>query len=357
MGVIRFILALSVAIGHGGELFGFQMVNGLVAVEAFFIVSGFYMSMVILEKYSLHDRWIRLFWINRYLRLAPVYVIVSLAAVIGSVALNGKWATLIEHSDMATLLFVAVSAVTMIGQDIFVFFGYDLATETIHFLHNPFTGGLSSVGKWPTPGYSFLPIEPGWSIGIEAWFYLLAPFLLVLHLRWIALAIAVSVALRGWIYLKLGWGHDPWTYRFFPTELVFFLIGYIGYRVYALSRWRRAFIHCAWVLWPGLIFFGVFYAAVPYEESTKANIFIAVVAISLPAVFTLTKQWRVDRWLGELSYPIYLIHMPIFAAFAGLGTWKAPAGIALTLGLSVLAFMYIERPVDRWRGKLEKRWS
>lgn len=354
--MIRFILAMSVAIGHGGGLFGFRMVKGLVAVEAFFIIFGFYMSMVILEKYSFHDRWARLFWVNRYLRLAPLYVIVSLATVISSVTLKGTWSTLIQQGDMATLVASAISAVTLIGQDIFIFFGYDLATGTVHFLHNPFTGGLVGIGKWPTPGYSFLPISPGWSIGIEVWFYMLAPFLLVLRLRWIILSIITSAALRGWIYWHLGWAHDPWTYRFFPTELTFFLLGYLGYRVYAVSRWREGLIRSAKLMWPTLVLMGVFYATFSLDEAMKANIFVAATAICIPGVFALTSRWPVDRWLGNLSYPIFIIHMPIFGACTGLGAFKASVGIALTLVLSVLAVMYIERPIDRWRARLVKKW-
>jgi len=47
MGFLRFFLALAVFTSHGGKLLDFSAINGKIAVESFFIVSGFYMSMVI----------------------------------------------------------------------------------------------------------------------------------------------------------------------------------------------------------------------------------------------------------------------------------------------------------------------
>ena len=50
MGIIRLILAIAVVIVHTEEpIFGFEFVRGLVAVQAFYIISGFYMAMILNE--------------------------------------------------------------------------------------------------------------------------------------------------------------------------------------------------------------------------------------------------------------------------------------------------------------------
>ena len=72
MGAVRFTLALSVAVWHlpGAP---FRLLNAAVAVLAFFIISGFYMAMVLTEKYPT----VRSFYAARFLRLYPAYAAVA----------------------------------------------------------------------------------------------------------------------------------------------------------------------------------------------------------------------------------------------------------------------------------------
>ena len=51
MGTIRLLLALFVVVTHTESFFGFNFTGGQVAVEIFFIISGFYMTMILNEKY------------------------------------------------------------------------------------------------------------------------------------------------------------------------------------------------------------------------------------------------------------------------------------------------------------------
>lgn len=52
MGLIRILLAISVIIAHTESILGFNMVGGTLAVQAFFIISGFYMALILSEKYD-----------------------------------------------------------------------------------------------------------------------------------------------------------------------------------------------------------------------------------------------------------------------------------------------------------------
>jgi peptidoglycan/LPS O-acetylase OafA/YrhL len=52
LGVLRTILACAVLLTHSGGIFRFNiMAGGLVPVEMFYIISGFYMSLVLNVKY------------------------------------------------------------------------------------------------------------------------------------------------------------------------------------------------------------------------------------------------------------------------------------------------------------------
>ena len=51
MGLIRTLLAISVVLAHSSPIFGIKLVGGQVAVQAFYMISGFYMTLVLNEKY------------------------------------------------------------------------------------------------------------------------------------------------------------------------------------------------------------------------------------------------------------------------------------------------------------------
>ena len=73
MGSIRLLLARAVVFSHATAC-GISMVPGHVAVQAFFIVSGFYMSLILNEKHK--NRSALVFDSNRFLRFFPTHVVV-----------------------------------------------------------------------------------------------------------------------------------------------------------------------------------------------------------------------------------------------------------------------------------------
>ena len=77
MGTLRLFLAFSVLAWHLRP-HGFERLtamDGGIAVMAFFIISGFYMSMVISQKYSQLPNGRNRFFINRFLRIFPLYFV------------------------------------------------------------------------------------------------------------------------------------------------------------------------------------------------------------------------------------------------------------------------------------------
>src|SRR3954451_22163340 len=72
MGTYRLLLAYCVVIEHVAT--GYQALShtGMFAVEGFYVLSGFLITKILNEVY--HFEW-QSFWINRFLRLYPQYLL------------------------------------------------------------------------------------------------------------------------------------------------------------------------------------------------------------------------------------------------------------------------------------------
>lgn len=83
MGSLRTLFAIAVVFAH---CYGFVFVGGRNAVQLFYITSGFLMSYVLVEKKTYPK--IKDFYINRYLRLYPIYFSVAILTLLSYVALR-----------------------------------------------------------------------------------------------------------------------------------------------------------------------------------------------------------------------------------------------------------------------------
>jgi peptidoglycan/LPS O-acetylase OafA/YrhL len=73
MGMLRFWLALAVAIGHTTSIFGFSWQPPLLggrAVQMFYVISGFLITLILSGKYSTDARGRWVFYTNRALKIS-----------------------------------------------------------------------------------------------------------------------------------------------------------------------------------------------------------------------------------------------------------------------------------------------
>src|SRR5262249_30703957 len=125
------ILALSVAIAHVPGLTTPLMTGGAVSVQCFYIISGFFIALILNEKYvGPSDKY--LFYSNRVLRIFPLYwlflvlaFVVSIAAYIvahkGALAIwYDSWSRL-SLADSAFLIFANL---LLFGQDQVALLGF-----------------------------------------------------------------------------------------------------------------------------------------------------------------------------------------------------------------------------------------
>lgn len=355
MGTLRIILAISVVIAHSSKIFGFEIVGGQIAVQAFYIISGFYMTLILNEKYIGKNDSYKLFITNRLLRLYPIYWTVLLLTILASVGINlvttvnymGKIQPYINHFqslNMGSLLFLVLTNIIIFFQDFVMFLGIDKTTGGLFF--------TSNFQQTHPQLWTFLLVPQAWSIGIEISFYLIAPFIVRKKLSFIYGLLLLSTLLRILLFTN-GLDHDPWTYRFFPTELLFFLLGTLAYHTYKkidLLNLKKPFLMSIYVF---ILLFTLSYSWIPITN--KMYIYFTSFFLSLPFVFILTKRWKRDRYIGELSYPIYISHLLVLMIVRYM---KIPETIetglvatVVSLFFSVLLNELIAKKIELFRQK------
>jgi peptidoglycan/LPS O-acetylase OafA/YrhL len=296
-GAFRIVLAAAVVFSH---LTRFDV--GRLAVLVFFYLSGYWTSKIWNEKFR--GEAAPRFYASRYLRIAPLYL---LAVIVAAWALG-----LALHPENLTLLGVATTL-----RD---------------------------------------PIVVAWSLDVELQFYLLLPFVVALLARATMTQGVVVALLIGIAGCLLEYRYGVVTVaKYFPA----FAFGTMTHiRAWKPSA-RAAYVSlCAFAVVTAATF------ATPFIDRTSPDPFdrdiygffwmlplIPYVARSLTIPST-----RLDRHLGNLSYPLYLVHAPIINLAKAYVPWMMLTKIAAAALAGLVAtalYVFIDRPVDRWR----VRWT
>jgi peptidoglycan/LPS O-acetylase OafA/YrhL len=295
-GAFRLLLAIAVVLSH---ISGFDV--GRLAVLLFFYLSGYWTTIIWNQKFGPGSE-LR-FYAARYLRIAPLFLLVTF----GSALLRG--------------LPIAPENVTLLG--------------------------VASTGRDPT-GVS-------WSLDIELQYYLLVPLIVRLIPRfnaWSLVALSLVVAAIG---LWAASTYSLWTIaRFLPP----FLLGALT----ASLKWRpgRTAASCSLI---GFLVFSLITAMSPFLSKATPDPFdhdiwgfVWMLPLLPYVAHSLTlKSSRLDRHLGNLSYPLYLVHYPLIALatahFGGSWTTKL-AAVSVAFTVALLIYVIVDRPLDRWRVRL-----
>jgi peptidoglycan/LPS O-acetylase OafA/YrhL len=358
MGLIRIILAISVITAHSSDLFGTGFVGGELAVKLFFIISGFYMALVLNEKYVGENSGYWLFIKNRLLRLYPLYFLILFATILITVAglyIKPEASSALTHYQAfgdsftpGTWTYFGLVNVLLLGMESSLFLGIDTA-GTLFFTES-FAGTSPKV-------HSFLFVPQAWSISIELLFYSIAPFI-ARRLKLLGVLFLVS----SLIALSLAMSDlptDPWNYRFFPSQLMYFIIGSIGYFVYRKIKAGSFKVHSG-LLWTAYVLTVMltilFDPLTNFIDITVLSTGIIVLySLTVPLIFYLSKRWKTDRYIGELSYSIYIIHILIIYCFKLVGIsriWIFGPGelvtIATIIASLVIQHIFLDK-IERYR--------
>ena len=357
MGLLRLILALNVVIAHaGGQIFKVTSVGGIIAVETFFMISGFYMALILSSKYKGLDKY-GLFMSNRLLRLFPIYfAVIVLAFVLYGLSYkfwgNGFnldfWKENSSHLSITSFFTVIITSLTLLGQDLLCFSGI-----------NPETGNLflsaHFLGESIQP-YRFMLIPQAWTLSLELMFYFIAPFLINLRNRYLLLIIGASLAAR-FITYGFGFTHDPWTYRFFPFEITFFLLGILCFRIYQKHKDIIISKKTASIVLISIFAYIILFQYIPVLLWAKKWFLYAAMIALIPILFKICKNNKIDRYIGELSYPVYICHVLVIHMLSLTFDMTDPPkyfpllAMILSIALSILLNKFIADPIENFRQK------
>lgn len=299
MGAVRLLCALGVLLAHSGQIFSRISdasidlrltlgISGGYSVLWFYVISGFLMSMVLSTKYSADAKGTKAFYKARFLRIYPLWAVLFL--IYGSfIPVNGgNWFP--QHGILDW-----IQALVLFGQD--------------------WRSFLNDWSAFPPAG------DVTWTLGAELTFYLMAP-LLCRSMKFAIAVFALSAAVRIIVALVIPLGSPDrvfWSYFFFPSVLVFFLGGHFARLLHANIKVPVVLGYASLALsfWLSLSLAG----PLPFDN---LRMYAAIVpfALGLPTLFATTKNLRWSNFLGDLTYPLYLISSALLLSL--FSVWPRP---------------------------------
>jgi peptidoglycan/LPS O-acetylase OafA/YrhL len=309
---------------------GLYVSGGFIAVDVFFVLSGFLITSLLLQEWDRHDRIdMRAFYRRRVLRLFPALWTVMLVQLVY---------TIVVHDPL----------------------GYELKGLAAILLY---------VGNFSWKFGAIIPDAFGqtWSLAIEEQFYLLWPLALIvlIRLRNRRLTIGVMVGLIAVAFVTravLFHAGVPWNKVYVQTEarfdtlMVGTLFAYLLHTGWRLPRWIGAYGLLGMVLLTGITVTAhredswMFYGG--YTLVALASGFICLAALDERWSLGWLFGARPFLFLGRLSYSLYVWHVFVFFAVARAWShhsdWvRLSAALTITFGASLFSFYVIERPFLR----------
>lgn len=341
MGFLRLLLAFCVLSSHSQEstLYFFPPAQ---AVVLFFIISGFYMALILDGKYTSKIY----FYISRALRIYPLYWIMLLLTV--TLGIMKVWLH-IGSDDNAILHYIKYSNHLTSSEAI---------TESINFIvrnltliiNKDYFNQMDNI----SPGY--LILYQAWTLQVELLFYLVVPFILYLKKNLLIFVIFYFVIFYGIIQPFSIIPQATLTSKFL-TCLPYFLIGLCSYQYIYKKISHSKPSHKNAIILSVFIIYIAAYQILPgklVDQDFLRSIFYIIFALALPYIFICTKKNRIDRFLGELSYPLYITHIIFVKSLLSFSHPQVPLLNTIivsagTLAFSIVLVKFVQLPIDSLR--------
>src|SRR5580704_3613489 len=230
MGALRLLMALSVVAGHTSAIRWLPLAQAGAAVQIFFVISGFYMALILNEKYVGTGSY-RIFIANRFARIYSVYFAVAAATAILALSLHTD-IKLFDPEHLAAFgtrakVFIFGSNIAIFGLDSFDF----LAVEDKALV-------FAQMGAAHSLHFDEMRLVPqAWTLSLELMFYLIAPLIVrQVRLLWIVGLSSLVLRIALW---QGGLDDKIWSYNFFPTSLAFFALGALLYHAHRTPLFQR----------------------------------------------------------------------------------------------------------------------
>lgn len=277
--LLRFLLAFIVVCSHMkiyffGKLLAkplafIAMMGGKAAVLCFLLLSGI---SICYSYFKSKNGYIK----RRFLRIYPLYLIAVLFTILIQYMLGSPYITSSGFTFASAGLLTSFANIILLQ-------------------------GIMSV----TITYN----QALWSISAEVFFYLLLPIIVKLNNKVIVSIIALSILTY------------TFTYNYIPFQALFGFINFIY-----IWPWLIGFliIQCDNKLKPLIL---ILIGIIAFAQNKILNLdsygWVTFLIFSLMIFITISNDFKIPKtlknifiFMGELSYPLYLFHMPLFLLFS-----------------------------------------
>jgi peptidoglycan/LPS O-acetylase OafA/YrhL len=328
---VRAFAVTAVVLFHGGVS---VLPGGFLGVDAFFVLSGYLITSLLLAEYATRGRIsLPAFWGRRARRLLPaLLVVLVVVAVVGRYIMPDTEIGLLRADALAALGYVANWRMIYRGSD---YFAQNAAPS---------------------------PLQHTWSLGIEEQFYWIWPLVIwvVARHRRTLFALCTVGALGSALLAAVLYRADDVNRAYFGTDTraQALLIG-CALAVVPLPRKRflgllaiAGTLATAW-LWTHVtgtdawLYHGGLTVAALAVAAVLAH---AVASPTGPTARVLSLAPLV--WLGKISYGVYLWHWPLFQFVTADRTGLSGAALlglrcALVLAIATASYFLVEQPIRR----------
>lgn len=314
--------------------------NGYLGVDVFFVISGFIVSYATANRPSASfGEFLSSFYASRILRIVPALLVCLLASGLASfLFIPDAWLSASQYST-ARAAFWGFSNIQLArGSDYF------------------------------SPVTEFNPFTHTWSLGVEQQFYLVFPLLLFPWLRSRAgklfcLALFAGLAIAScWLWLSYRPG-DPLR-AFYLIQFRFWELaaGALCFQASVVLKRHGSLQRGVLSLPALLVLVAALFVPLPQTLGWIAN--LAAVAATGTLILALQRDERptgsasllaaaVPRFIGRISYSLYLWHWPVFVLARwtfGLETsLQRASALCLAIGLAIASYALVETPFRRSR--------
>ncbi|MDH7588579.1 acyltransferase family protein [Serratia bockelmannii] len=329
MGYFRFILAALVCSNHLWIIGGV----GRYAVFSFYILSGYLMTTVVCERYGTSFDGIKRYAVNRLLRIYPIYLLVFFLTIISIIIWGAENTHVIDPNlSIPSTIKGWLMNTTLIGLN------FDVQERTI---------------------------PPSWTLFIELFFYAVIPFAIRLGSKFITFWVIISVIYHVYfLHTATDAGLD-WNSRYGTI-----FAGSLGFSLGCAAR----FLPMSWLRFKGAVVISILGLVLSYAVPTYFMLagytdkdwrYISTYTFYLSIAFSLLfivnsiniNQSSFGRLLGELSYPLYLVHIPAGFILVNMLTIQPRTfyTFALCFVFSIAISLYlhlIDRKINKVRDKV-----
>jgi len=353
---LRTFAVLSVMAFH----FGLPIYGGFIGVDAFFVLSGFLITLLLLKASSSdHGINLAIFWVRRIRRLIPAMVFMVIVVIF--------------YAMLRSSLPEKISLVSDVNSTLAYIANWHFISNSSYFANN---GTVS-------------PLVHMWSLAVEEQFYIFWPICIYLITRFfknrfalIVFILSVIIAISSSIWMAHLWDPVSPERAYMGTDSRAFQLA-IGSGLAALITLKPNLIGSsksrAMVGSTGLVTLGVLTLVIG-SKAGPTNFYVVGGAflVGIAAAVTIWSLWSGQSalsslmnfgplvYLGQLSYSMYLWHWPIEVYLHPLlPKFESHNLISktliltfLTITMAAISYHLIETPL-RTRGPLvrSKNWK